>query len=635
MSNLKKEEVLQWYEQLLILLQEENITLDNPNDLMRIKFLNAKEDLQNPGRLDLFKYSAVYAFMRKKQGNDKDYLEYENPKPVISKDIALFQELYDAQMQANQAFLDKKALILKAIQEEEPIEDLQDTFIKALENTNQKSEVFQLFLDETLSEYDEWFSSNLKVFDAEKDYEQIVNLYKKSIGGLLYIFEYAREKKGHIKQILLDKDGNARLGRISSKMNLYKPSYAELGNPANKNLRAALQEKYNLSELPIHEEEIFYPKFLAKPKSPSVLSWMRLILSFGIEKDDFVEFKKHQDIYEQNQKEIEIYKQDFERVKEKNLQNYAIFDEILDAENCENYPNIDHSGKMAAMLFFINQCEIGVGAIENNGNIYNSYFETARLNRDWNRIFEAKEKPYLFNEDGNRNLEAYVLYRKAESDKRLEQEEQIIQDALDKKKAAPVPQQIIIKEELLQTIPDIEKPVDDFEKISLSALCKKIGALYGKDEIYGMKIFCSSCSQNQIVDKSGIKKEDFKTNEECYNDVENLLNSALAENNENAELLQSLDKALQKGLSMQQVIDSIPAILITEPLDFENLDIEKVSLPFFYGTLLLERLTRKNEAKCLEDRIFAEDKSDVSLSLKEERKFFIDCGRQIFAMQKK
>lgn len=206
-----KEDVLRWYESVKAALAKAGIALNNPADLLRVRTMYLEKDEKYHGVDYDKKVSFGYAFMPKKLGNGEEKPEYVTKRPEILREVqtVIYPEIVKEygkkireQGKAFRALTDarKQKRPLYEIKRLEASFEQADIALQKAEVTRREK------LDGIFAEHDRWMLTNSRVFDPEKAYEQIEELYNRAKDGLLFVEELNTEP-GHLRQVVVKADG--------------------------------------------------------------------------------------------------------------------------------------------------------------------------------------------------------------------------------------------------------------------------------------------------------------------------------------------------------------------------------------------------------------------------------------------
>ncbi len=638
----KKEDVLRWYESVKAALAEAGIDLKNPADLLRIRTMYPENDGEYRG-VDYDKTASFsYAFMPKKQTDGEGKPEYMTKRPEISREVqtVIYPEIvreYDKKVdergRAHKALTDAR----KQNKPLEEIKRLEEAFEQAdialQEATNTRREK----LNEIFAEHDRWMLTNSRVFEPEKDYEQIEDLYNRAKNGLLFVEELTTEP-GHLRQVVVKADGMAAVskdlhdvdklqysdlsrclhvrsdGRMPAErtevLDAYNKALTRLLEGKTLEEKQALYDKYGVPEPvePLPSE----PRFdMEEPPNPhsftmfGIRSWFGRLLGNNAPYEAHDRYTAALADFRQKEADYNAHHEEWEAQtiarNEKRLEVYKL---ILDEVYREDYPEGTlNIGKLRNGVEIFERNIHNIDNADHMENVYNVEFEVGRMGRNLELVFEGHENPDSFNQDGTRNKEVSDNYWKkraalsaehAEHDKR--EKAVLLKGKVHDTVRADREKERAEHHEEIEQYREAKKYIEQYRQRAANdpkyyedhfwvacqptELFEKIGALYGKDANFGMRIFFGTATQNRAFDLKGEFNPNAVSDKKCGEDISSLVLNAYFPNSfeKNNARLERLAAFGEKNYDTREVADSLTSLAATgcryTPEDLDAIDLQ-------------------------------------------------------------
>lgn len=434
MKHYDKEKVLKWYASLKETLKEAKIDINNPRDLARIKTYYFKElpETREPGNPDMYDDEKGYAFIPKTFDENEEFNGYKNPRPHLP-DKRKQEELDDLQgdnRNLNRDYLLAIELLAYAYEKGDKagIEYGEKRVKESLEEVQASFDKFRTKGNEYFADYYKWIFSNQTLFDPEKDYDQILELYDCAMEGRIYINPLDDNPENRW-QLVVTGDGStsdfSKTGAIEGEKGedihslILAIDTVKKGEKPAPNMAAECEIVSRL--LPLYEAEhgiigtetsaeiqkISSPP--AEVPKPGIGSWIKRILSFGFANGDFKR-------YDDYQKDLTVYNTTKTTAKADNLKLYEQVTDFLQTyhtefgikapENTLNVATVENNRiRMHTAEFVIPEAEPR-----------KEFFidSTSSLILKHNQIIENEiaDKPDNINEDGSFNNEKSNEYWK-------------------------------------------------------------------------------------------------------------------------------------------------------------------------------------------------------------------------------
>lgn len=651
----KKEEVLRWYESAKAALAEAGIDLKNPADLMRIRTMYLKKDERYNG-VDYEKsVSFGYAFMPKKLGDDLEAPEYVTKRPEISRDVQTviypevereWSEKIRERGRAYRALTDAR----KQNRPLEEIKQLEEAFEQA-DIASQKADVVRREkLNEIFADHDQWMLTNSRVFDPEQNYEQIEELYNRAKNGSLFVEELNTEP-GHIRQVVVKADGTAAVTQdlhdvdkiqytnISKSISVdangrVSPERTEILDAYSKALTRmlegkTLEEKQNLyDKYGVPEPLESFPKKprfdMREPPNPrtftrfGIRSWFGRLFGNKAPYEAYDRYTAALADFRQKEADYNEHHEEWEaQITARNEKRTEVYKMILDEVYREDYPEGTlNVGKLRSGIELFERNVHLLLHADKLENVYNVEFEAGRMGRNLELAFEGHENPNSFNQDGTRNKEVSNNYWKnrapladefAEYDKR-EQATLLKGKVHDTVRANHEKERAEHHEEIEQ-YREAKKYIEQYRQRAANdpkyyeshfwvacqptELFEKIGALYGKDAKFGMRVFFGAATQNRAFDLKGEFNPNAVSDKKCGEDISSLVLNAYFPNSfeKNNARLKRLAAFGEKDYDPREVADSLTSLAATG-CGYKTEDLDAIDLQTGVCAAVLGRLVK-------------------------------------------
>jgi len=369
----KKEEVQKWYDSFKKSLAEMNIDISNPANLMRIKTYNFRNGddqfLGNHGNdFGEKSFAFIPKTFNKTTGEANGYLD---PMPIDgSEEIeTTILGLYNQYASLYQGYLDKVIEQTKAFEQKDADKaiKLNQEIEKLKEAQEKKHHDFIDSYNKYYGNYEKWMLGKQKLFDFDKQYDQVEELYAQAMEGKLYV-NFPDKNVEEKWQIVVGKNNDSVLykaGEGNKSPDLSVSNIASIINDINSGEEISQRHaeyyqkvgdafhKFEERHFGSKTDEILLPYFRkTQPQEvpkPTAWSWVKRIITFNIVKSDFTKYEQYQKdsaAYEiakashettvkaQYNKILDFIdecKNEFEPSTPNDIQNYAV---VEDNRNC-------------------------------------------------------------------------------------------------------------------------------------------------------------------------------------------------------------------------------------------------------------------------------------------------------------
>ncbi len=649
----KREDVLRWYETAKTALAEAGIDLKNPADLLRIRTMYLEKDDEYRGVEYDKKASFTYAFMPKELTDGAEKPEYVTKRPEISREVQMvtypemakaYDKTVNARGKAHKALTDAR----KQNRPLEEIKQLEETFEQADIAWHEAHLARREKLDAIFADHERWMLTNSRIFDPEQDYGQIEELYNRAKNGFLFVEELNTEP-GHLRQLVVKADGTAAVTQDLHDVDkiqytdisrcLYvradgriPPERAEILEAYSKALSHLLegksleekQELYNKYGVPEPLEPLKPVFNMEEPPNPHTFTMFGIRSWFGRlfgNKAPYEAYDKYAAaLADFRQKEAD-YNADPQAWKAqaiaRNEKRAEVYEMILDDVYREDYP--EGTLNIGKLRNGVELFERYIHFIANAGqaeNVYNPEFEVSRMKRNLELVFEGHENPDSFKPDGTRNKEVSDSYwkKRAALSPEVAAHDKREKDALLKGKVHDTVRADREKEraehhEEAEQYREAKKYIAQYRQKAAAdpkyyenhfwvtcqptELFEKIGALYGKDANFGMRVFFGAATQNRAFDLKGEFNPNAVSDKKCGEDISLLALHAYFPNaygQENAQL-ERLAAFGEKNYDPREVADSLASLTATG-CGYESEALDAVDLQTGTCAAVLDRLIK-------------------------------------------
>lgn len=301
----------------------------------------------------------------------------------------------------------------------------------------------------------------------------------------------------------------------------------------------------------------------------------------------------------------------------RNQKRAEVYEMILEDAYREDYPEgTMNIGKLRGGIELFERNIHSLMDTERMENIYNVEVETYRMGRNLERAFEGHENPAFFNPNGSRNKEVSDRYWKNREPLAAEHAEYIkrekatllkgkVQDTVradrEKERAehhTEIEQHREAKryiDQYRQQAANDSKYHEDHFWVACqpTELFEKIGAFYGKDANFGMRVFFGAATQNRAVDLKGEFNPNAVSDKKCSEDIAVLLKYAYFPNTvkKGSPLLARLAPFGDKNYASREVADSLTSLAATGS-GYNPEDLDAIDMPTGVCSAVLNRLIK-------------------------------------------